>query len=134
MINSSAVRVAGVFGFLGVGLGAFGAHGLKDLLAQNQTTPIWEKAVFYQLVHTVMLYLLAQRRPLQTGPWFSFAAGIVLFSGSLYVLALTNAHWLGAVTPFGGVSFLVGWAWLAFAPGQGTQRQGGADVSRGPEG
>jgi uncharacterized membrane protein YgdD (TMEM256/DUF423 family) len=111
--NSLALRIAAVLGFLAVALGAFGAHGLKDLLARNQTAPIWEKAVFYHFIHTVMLFLLAGRSPLQLGPWVSFLLGIVVFSGSLYVLALTNVRWLGAITPFGGVSFLVGWAWLA---------------------
>jgi uncharacterized membrane protein YgdD (TMEM256/DUF423 family) len=63
-----------------------------------------------------MLFILAQRSPLRTGPWFGFLAGIVFFSGSLYLLALTGMKWLGAVTPLGGVSFLVGWVWLVLAP------------------
>src|SRR5262249_5318203 len=96
-----------------VALGAFGAHGLKDVLVRNNTVTIWEKAVFYHFIHAVMLYLLATRAPLHSGPWWSFLIGILLFSGSLYALAFTNLRWLGAVTPFGGVSFLVGWLWLA---------------------
>ena len=112
MTNSLALRIAAVFGFLGVALGAFGAHSLKGLLAQNQTATIWEKAVFYHLIHAVMLYLLSSRTPLRRWPWFCFAVGIVLFSGSLYLLAVTTARWLGAITPFGGVSFLVGWGCL----------------------
>jgi uncharacterized membrane protein YgdD (TMEM256/DUF423 family) len=63
-----------------------------------------------------MLFILAGRTPLQTGPWICFLLGIVIFSGSLYVLAITNARWWGAVTPVGGVSLLVGWAWLVVAP------------------
>ena len=98
---------------MAVVLGAFGAHGLKDILARNNTVTIWEKAVFYHFVHTVMLYVLATRSPLQSGPWLSFLLGILIFSGSLYVLAVTNLRWLGAITPFGGGSFLVGWIWLA---------------------
>ncbi len=116
MTNSSALRVAAGLGFLAVALGAFGAHGLKDLLARNGTAAIWEKAVFYHFVHAVMLFLVAGRVPFQGGPWLSFLAGIVIFSGSLYLLAVTNVRWLGAVTPIGGISFLVGWLWLALRP------------------
>ena len=116
MTNSQATRIASVLGFLAVALGAFGAHSLKDLLARNETTSIWEKAVFYQFIHTVMLFVLAGRTPLRTGPWFSFLIGIIIFSGSLYLLAITNVKWLGAITPLGGLSFFVGWLWLAVAP------------------
>jgi uncharacterized membrane protein YgdD (TMEM256/DUF423 family) len=116
MTNTQATRIAAVLGFLGVALGAFGAHGLKSVLEQNGTTAIWEKAVFYHFIHTVMLFVLAGRTPLRKGPWFSFLSGIVIFSGSLYVLAITNIRWLGAITPLGGLSFLVGWLWLAVAP------------------
>jgi uncharacterized membrane protein YgdD (TMEM256/DUF423 family) len=112
MTNAMAIRLAVLMGFLAVALGAFGAHGLKDLLAQNQTAAIWDKAVFYHFIHTVMLFVLAQRRPMPSGPWLSFFAGILIFSGSLYLLAVTNVKWLGAITPIGGLSFLVGWAWL----------------------
>ena len=113
MTNSTAIRLAAVSGALAVTLGAFGAHGLKELLAQNGTAAIWEKAVFYHFIHTVMLFLVAQRQPFKAGPWWCFFSGIVVFSGSLYLLAATNAHWLGAVTPIGGISFIAGWIWLA---------------------
>lgn len=116
MTNSTALRISALIGFLSVGLGAFGAHGLKDLLTRNGTVSIWEKAVFYQFIHTVMLFILARRWPLHSGPWFSFVAGIVIFSGSLYLLAVTNLKWLGAITPIGGLSFLIGWLWLIIAP------------------
>ena len=113
MTNSLALRASAVLGFLGVALGAFGAHKLKALLASHGTTAVWEKAVLYQFVHTVMLVILATRTPLSAGPWWSFLIGIALFSGSLYVLAVTGLTWLGAITPFGGISFLIGWGWLA---------------------
>jgi len=113
MTNTLAIRLAAILGFLAVALGAFGAHGLKDLLTQNSTTAIWEKAVLYHFIHTVMLFVLAQRKPVLSGPWLCFLAGILIFSGSLYLLAVTNMKWLGAITPFGGVSFLAGWGWLA---------------------
>ena len=115
------VRIAAAAGFLAVILGAFGAHGLKALLAQNETAAIWEKAVFYHFIHAVMLFLLAERKPFPALAWWSFLAGIVIFSGSLYLLAVTNVRWLGAVTPFGGLAFLLGWARLIF-PGD---RRGG---------
>ena len=112
----TAIRVSALLGFAAVALGAFGAHSLKHLLAQNQTTSVWEKAVFYHFIHAVMLFVLATRPRSAAGPWFCFLAGILLFSGSLYTLALTNVKWLGAITPFGGLSFLAGWLWLALQP------------------
>jgi uncharacterized membrane protein YgdD (TMEM256/DUF423 family) len=116
MNSTRAARIAALAGFLAVALGAFGAHGLREVLARNETTAIWEKAVFYHFIHAVMLFVLAMRRPLPRGPWLSFLIGIALFSGSLYLLSVTHARWLGAVTPLGGIGFLVGWAWLLFCP------------------
>jgi uncharacterized membrane protein YgdD (TMEM256/DUF423 family) len=112
MNSATATCVAAAAGLLAVALGAFGAHGLKDLLAQNGTTAIWEKAVFYHFIHAVMLFVLAERKTFPAVAWWSFLAGIVIFSGSLYLLAVTNARWLGAITPVGGVSFIVGWSVL----------------------
>ena len=106
-------RVAASLGLLAVSLGAFGAHGLKDLLARNATATLWEKAVFYQFIHTVMLLILADRKPFPAVAWWSFLAGIAIFSGSLYVLALTGDRWLGAITPIGGMGFVMGWIALA---------------------
>ena len=128
MTNSTALRVTAIAGFLAVALGAFGAHGLKDLLAQNQTTAIWEKAVLYHFIHTLVMLVLALRQPLIRGAWASFLIGILIFSGSLYVLAVTGMRWLGAITPIGGVSFLVGWGWLLFCPGIHKSGGSGPDV------
>jgi uncharacterized membrane protein YgdD (TMEM256/DUF423 family) len=111
-------------GLLAVALGAFGAHGLKEILARHATAAIWEKAVFYHFIHAVMLFVLAARRPVPRGPWLSFLIGIVIFSGSLYLLAVTNVRWLVAITPFGGVSFMVGWAWLLVTAGQSATGTG----------
>lgn len=116
MSNSSAIRIAALVGFLAVALGAFGAHGLKDLLARNGTLATYETAVLYHLVHAVVLLALAYRAPFRKGPFFAFLFGILVFSGTLYLLAVTNTRWLGAITPIGGVGFLVGWAWLVLAP------------------
>ena len=118
LTNVLAVRLAATLGLLAVALGAFGAHGLKEILARHETAAIWEKAVFYHLLHAVMLFVLAQRDPVPRGPWWSFFMGIVIFSGSLYVLAWTNARWLGAITPMGGLGFIVGWAWLLWSAGR----------------
>ncbi len=113
------VRIAAVFGFLGVGLGAFGAHALKARLTADMLA-IWQTGVLYHLIHAVALLgvgVLAQRGTsgaLSTAGW-AFTAGVVVFSGSLYALALSGVRVLGAVTPFGGVAFLVGWAALLVA-------------------
>ncbi len=116
MKATTPLRIAAILGFLAVALGAFGAHSLRPLLDRNQTSEIWQKAVFYHFIHAVMLFVLAGRTPFRRCPWLCFLAGILIFSGSLYSLALTNLRWLGAITPIGGVSFLAGWLWLAIAP------------------
>ena len=118
MNSTLATRIAAAMGLLAVVLGAFGAHGLKDLLAQNNTAGIWEKAVFYHFIHAVMLFVLADRKPFPAVAWWSFLIGIIIFSGSLYLLAVTNTHWLGALTPIGGVSFVVGWTCLIISAGR----------------
>lgn len=116
MNNTRAMRIAAVAGLLAVVLGAFGAHSLKDVLARNGTGWIWDKAVFYHFIHAVMLFIVATRWPLRCVAWFGFLIGIIIFSGSLYLLAVTNIHWLGAITPIGGVSFIVGWVCLIISP------------------
>ena len=106
-------RIAAIVGFLGVALGAFGAHAMKDLLARNGLTSVWEKAVLYHLVHAVVLLVIASRPVVMGLPWILFFAGIVIFSGSLYLLAALNVRWLGAITPIGGLCLLAGWLALA---------------------
>ena len=112
MNATTATRMAAAAGLLAVALGAFGAHALKDLLARNGTAAIWDKAVLYHFIHAVMLFILAERKPFPRVTWWSFLAGILIFSGSLYLLAVTNVRWLGAVTPVGGVGFIIGWGAL----------------------
>ena len=106
-------RVAAVAGFLAVALGAFGAHGLHRLLEQNNMVEVWRTASTYHLVHAAVLLFVADRILRARLAWGLFMAGIVLFSGSLYLLALTNIHWLGAITPLGGICLLGGWLALA---------------------
>jgi uncharacterized membrane protein YgdD (TMEM256/DUF423 family) len=95
--------------------GAFGAHALKDRL-DAYSMGIWEKAVFYHFIHALGLLIapvLAPREANAVG--LLLFAGILLFSGSLYALALTGVRTLGAVTPFGGLAFIAAWVWLAVA-------------------
>ncbi len=116
MKSLTALRLAALAGFLAVALGAFGAHGLKATLLKNGTLAPWETAVLYHLAHAVVLLALAQRSLVPRLPFALFGAGIVIFSGSLYTLALTNVKWLGAITPLGGLCLLVGWLALAWKP------------------
>jgi uncharacterized membrane protein YgdD (TMEM256/DUF423 family) len=114
---------AGILGLTGVALGAFGAHGLKATLEATQGMENWKTAVLYQLVHAVALLALASRtEPAARAVGWCWIAGVVLFSGSLYALALGfPAKFIWPVTPLGGLAFLMGWArltWAGFRPGQ----------------
>ena len=109
-------RIAAVFCFLAVALGAFGAHSLRSSLELDGMLDVWNKAVLYHFVHAIALLVLALYGTVNRGAWWLLLAGILLFSGSLYVTALTNLRWLGAITPFGGLCFLAGWAWLIITP------------------
>jgi uncharacterized membrane protein YgdD (TMEM256/DUF423 family) len=114
-------RIACLAGFFAVAFGAFGAHALKELLERNGTVAVWQTATLYHLLHAVVLLVIAARLSSQAAQpgvaFWLFAAGIVLFSGSLYALAVTNLKPLGAITPIGGLSLLAGWLWLAFKGG-----------------
>lgn len=127
MTNFSAlIRGAAISGIIGVGAGAFGAHGLKNLV-DSALLAVWHTAVLYQLIHTLAILLLiglASHVNETALRWAGrlFAAGIVIFSGSLYVLVLTNIKWLGAITPIGGMCFLAGWLCLALAAGKTATR------------
>ena len=104
---------AGLLGFTGVGLGAFGAHGLKATLEAGNHLETWKTAVFYQLVHAVALLALANwPNPAARKIGWCWIAGVLLFSGSLYGLALGGPKILGPVTPSGGLAFLAGWVWV----------------------
>jgi uncharacterized membrane protein YgdD (TMEM256/DUF423 family) len=117
-LDQTFLLLGSLAGFLGVGLGAFGAHGLKTRLSAEMLA-VFETGVRYQMYHALALLVvsaaighLGSARLLVSAGWF-FVAGVVLFSGSLYVLALTGVTTLGAITPFGGLAFLGGWACLA---------------------
>lgn len=113
------IVLGAVSGFVSVAAGAFGAHALKARLPPDLLA-IFETGARYQMYHALALVLigvfgLARPSALLDGAGYAMLAGTLLFSGSLYVLALTDTRWLGAVTPFGGVAFLVGWALCALA-------------------
>ncbi|MCP8617382.1 DUF423 domain-containing protein [Salirhabdus salicampi] len=106
-------------GFLTVALGAFGAHGLEGKVSEKMLN-IWEKAVQYQMFHTIGLFIVAflvdrfSSTTISGAGWF-FLVGIVLFSGSLYIYTVTNVKVLAMITPIGGVAFLIGWVMLFVA-------------------
>ena len=118
-MNHLFIRLGAIAGFVAVALGAFGAHALRAQLSADQLA-VFETGVRYQLVHALALVLvgvLAGRTSarLTTAAGWCFILGIVLFSGSLYVLTLTGTTAVGVVTPFGGLCFLAGWACLAMS-------------------
>ena len=118
--------LAALAGFTGVALGAFAAHGLKGQLSMEYLA-VFQTGVQYQLIHALALLavaLLAERLPgrLLKASGTLFAVGILLFSGSLYVLTLTGLGKLGMITPLGGVCFLAGWLCLGSAAWRGSRR------------
>jgi uncharacterized membrane protein YgdD (TMEM256/DUF423 family) len=118
-MDRTFLLLGAVAAFLGVTLGAFGAHGLRGRLSPEMFA-VFQTGVQYHMYHALALILVSATMGrmggwlIQTAGW-AFVAGIVLFSGSLYVLALTGITVLGAITPIGGLAFLIGWACLAFA-------------------
>ena len=116
MMPTLLFRIAAALCFLAVALGAFGAHALKDTIQGHGMSDVWNKAVLYHFIHAIALFVLALFGTANRGAWWLLFAGIFLFSGSLYVMALTNLRWLGAITPLGGLCFLAGWAWLIVSP------------------
>ena len=112
--------------FIGVAAGAFGAHGLRDHFTRfPEFESTFETAVRYQLIHGLALFVVAwavTRWPSTLTNWsgYLFIAGVVLFSGSLYLLSITGIRWLGAITPFGGIAFLAGWVFLMIAAWRGS--------------
>lgn len=114
------IIIGAVLGFLAVALGAFGAHALEDLLVKNNYQAVWETGVQYQMFHAVTILVigvLMSKNVIGNVKSLRVAAtamliGTILFSGSLYVMAVTKITVLGAITPIGGVAFLIGWVAL----------------------
>lgn len=125
-MDISKAKISASLAAIGVVLGAFGAHALRDLLEVRQLES-WKTAVLYLFIHTVAMLVLSlvsfdgpQRRIANTS-WYLFAAGILLFSGSIFMLSLKAqvsfpVSWLGPVTPIGGVCFIAGWLYLLRLP------------------
>ena len=114
------IALGAINAFLTVALGAFGAHGLKTRLSEDMMA-VYQTGVQYHMFHSLGLIAVGitagqlAPTPLLTWSGWAMAAGILLFSGSLYVLSISGIKILGAITPFGGVAFLIGWTLLAYA-------------------
>lgn len=113
------MMMAAIFAGLSVVLGAFGSHALKDKLSERYLE-IFETGTRYEMYHSLALLLVAlllmvlgETQPFLVAAGFAFIAGIVIFSGSLYALSLSGISWLGAITPLGGLAFIIGWVCLA---------------------
>lgn len=125
MTERQLVIAASLLLLTGVGAGAFGAHALKRLLTP-ELLPIWQTAVLYQLIHGVGILAIAALGARFSSPLLAYAAtlmmaGTLVFSGSLYVLVLSGTKWLGAITPLGGLAFIVAWAMVALAAYRSVQ-------------
>jgi uncharacterized membrane protein YgdD (TMEM256/DUF423 family) len=108
LTKKSQIAIAAIMGFLAVALGAFGAHGLSDSLSEKMLET-YKTGVFYHIVHSVVLLVLALSNHKFVKSFIFLAAGIMLFSFSLYIYSLTGIKFFAMITPFGGVSFLIGW-------------------------
>lgn len=123
MKNTFYIKLAAVLGGLAVAIGAFGAHGLEAILMEHGRVDTFETAVKYHFYHTLAILLTGVLMMVRTEKMYRYSAnafllGIVIFSGSLYTLSLTNLTWLGAVTPLGGLSFIIGWVLLFIGAGK----------------
>jgi uncharacterized membrane protein YgdD (TMEM256/DUF423 family) len=120
-MNQKFSLIAGsIFGALSVMIGAFGAHALRNLLTQTNRLDTFETAVKYQFYHALALLIIGVlcfhiNHPAMRWAAFCFVGGILVFSGSLYILCLSGITWLGAITPIGGVLFIAGWLCLLYA-------------------
>lgn len=119
-----ALVMGAVLLMVGVAAGAFGAHALKAS-ASPEMLAIWQTAVLYQLIHGLGILVTVALRTVYSSRLMAYAAsfmggGVLIFSGSLYMLVLTDLRWLGAITPIGGLSFIVAWALVAWSAWQAS--------------
>ena len=124
--------IAAIFGFLGVALGAFGAHGLTAVFEANGRADSFHTATEYHMIHVLALLAVAWIDSRSPGKWtrwagYLFIAGVILFSGSLYILSIFDVGIMGAVAPLGGLSFLGGWALLGYAAWQDDESKNAKD-------
>lgn len=118
-LASASLGIGAILGFVAVAFGAFGAHALRSRLSPEMLT-IWKTANEYHFYHALALVLVGICAKQMKLPGLDVAAGcflggVLVFSGSLYLLALTETRWLGAITPIGGLLLLAGWAWFAWS-------------------
>ncbi len=125
-MNWNYIKLAAVFGVTAVAIGAFGAHGLESTLEANQRADTFETAVKYHFYHALAMLAVSiwyrfesANKQLKLAS-ISFAIGILIFSGSLYILSLTGVTWLGAITPLGGLAFIIGWIFIFLAARKST--------------
>lgn len=121
MNGKQIIQTAAVFGAIAVAIGAFGAHGLKEILAETGREETFETAVQYHFYHSLAIFIVGVLLLIKPN-WTQLktaavlmVVGILIFSGSLYLLSLTGITWLGAITPFGGVAFIAGWIMVFLA-------------------
>ena len=122
-MDKRIIMIAALAGALAVGIGAFGAHGLEETLQRNGRVDTFETAVKYHFYHVLAMLLIGvvlkaggnKHNKLLYFAAYAMLTGIVFFSGSLYVLSLTNITFLGAITPLGGIFFIAGWLMLFWA-------------------
>lgn len=125
MTSRRLTMIAAINMFIAVAAGAFGAHGLKAMLSAEMLA-VWQTAATYQTSHALGLFGIALLMHRLQSIWLARSAtamliGIVIFSGSLYLLAVSGIRWLGAITPFGGLALLLAWAMLAWAAYRDTK-------------
>ena len=118
MGETHMVRAGAISALLAVMLGAFGAHSLEARLIANDTLDVWKTASHYHLIHSLAMLLPWSHTGKRIAPVWLFALGVLIFSGSLYLLCITGQKWLGAITPIGGLSFMAGWLLIALRAGK----------------
>ena len=119
-MNKNILLAGAILALFTVAIGAFGAHALQYLLLQNESTETFETAVKYQSLHALALLILGILSGNLKNVWINYAAismviGTIIFSGSLYILSITNITFLGAITPIGGLGMIIGWIFLILA-------------------
>ena len=117
MTAKSIIKIAAIFALLGVAIGAFGEHSLEAMLTENDRLGTFETAVQYQFYHAAGLFIVGLLMLKAEHNFFRYAAlafitGIIIFSGSLYALSITDISVLGAITPIGGLGFIIGWIFI----------------------
>jgi len=115
-MDKKSFGIGAISGILVVGMGAFGGHGLEPVLIANQTLETYDTAVQYHMFHTLAILLISaiEINKKRSIVWL-LTLGIILFSGSLYILAITGIKALGMITPIGGVLFIIAWIWVAWS-------------------